>query len=79
MEFKQWLESWLYRKPKVDLRQDFDEMAKVEGGTLYRKGSIIQAWWTHDGRGQPFDQPAPETWEMPDEQQAIASFQRHIA
>jgi hypothetical protein len=39
--------------PKVDLRKDYDEMAKVERGTLYRKGNTIQVWW---------DEWGPETW-----------------
>jgi hypothetical protein len=39
--------------PKVDLRKDYDEMAKVGGGTLYRKGNTIQVWW---------DEWGPETW-----------------
>jgi hypothetical protein len=31
--------------PEVDIRKDYDEMAEVKGGTLYRKGGTIQVWW----------------------------------
>lgn len=65
---------WLYDRPKVDLRKDYDDVAQVTGGTLYRKGKTIQAWWTHDGRGEPFDQPTSETWIIPNEEQAIWDF-----
>jgi rubrerythrin len=36
-----------------DLRKDYDEKAEVLGGTLYRKGNIVQVWWS-DG--------TKETW-----------------
>jgi hypothetical protein len=29
----------------IDLRQDYDEMSPVAGGTLYLKGAIVQVWW----------------------------------
>lgn len=72
MQFKE----WLYDPPKVDIRQDYDEVAEVTGGVLYRKGKMIQAWWTHDGRGEPFEQSVAETWTAPDEEQAMVNFRR---
>ena len=47
-----------------DLRKDYDEMAKVSGGTLYRKGGVIQVWW---------DDAGPETWTS-DEANAKKNF-----
>lgn len=47
-----------------DLRKDYDEMAKVSGGTLYRKGGVIQVWW---------DDAGPETWRS-DEENAKKNF-----
>ena len=67
-------QEWLHNKPKINLRKNHDDVAQVTDGFLYRKGKIVQAWWTHDGRGEPFDQPVPETWTLPDEEQAIFNF-----
>ena len=52
---------------KVDLRKGYDEKVTVPGGTLYRKGSIIQVWW---------DKFGPETWSHPwvTEKEAIRNF-----
>lgn len=48
-----------------DLRTDFDEKFAVFGGTLYRKGNIVQMWW---------DDTDKETWTAPNEQQAKDNF-----
>jgi len=48
-----------------DLRTDYDEMAKIKEGTLYRKGNKIQVWWDKWGK---------ETWTCPDEDQAKTNF-----
>jgi hypothetical protein len=71
--------NWLNKQSPVDLRSDFDEVAEAqadeeERGTIYRKGNIVQVWWTHDVLGRPFDRPTPETWTLPDEDQAIRAF-----
>lgn len=52
-----------------DLRQDHDEQTTVKGGTLYRKGKIVQVWWDHlpgeEGR---------ETWTSPDADNAAREY-----
>lgn len=53
------------KAPDVDLRTDYDEMAKVKSGTLYRKGGTIQVWWA-PGWGT-------ETWRS-DEENAKRNF-----
>lgn len=40
-----------------DLRNNHDESAKVDGGTLYRKGAHLQAWWDENGN---------ENWKLPE-------------
>lgn len=49
-----------------DLREDYDEKAEVLDGTLYRKGNIVQVWWS-DG--------TKETWTSPDAANAQRNFQ----
>lgn len=49
----------------IDLRGDYDEIAHVKGGILYRKGSIIQVWWDKWGK---------ETWRGPSEKEARENF-----
>lgn len=48
-----------------DLRNDFDEKFAVFGGTLYRKGNVVQMWWSDTDK---------ETWTAPNEQQAKDNF-----
>lgn len=50
--------------PEIDIRKDYDEVAKVKGGRLYRKGGIVQVWW---------DEYGPETWTS-DEANAKTNF-----
>jgi hypothetical protein len=50
----------------LDLRKSFDERTRVEGGTLYRKGNVVQVWWDEYGK---------ETWTAPDEGQARGSYE----
>ena len=50
----------------VDLRKDFDEVADVIGGELYRKGNTIQVWWEKWGK---------ETWTCPDAASARSNFE----
>jgi len=52
-------------KSQIDLRKDFDEKAEVLNGILYRKGNIVQVWWS-DG--------SKETWTS-DEANAKKNFQ----
>ncbi|MBA7499321.1 hypothetical protein ES704_02061 [subsurface metagenome] len=49
----------------VDIRGDYDEIAYVKDGILYRKGSIVQVWWDKWGK---------ETWTNPSEEQARENF-----
>jgi len=49
----------------IDLRSDYDEVAYVSGGTLYRKGNTVQAWWDKWGK---------ETWTCLNDEQAIENF-----
>ncbi|GAH61055.1 unnamed protein product, partial [marine sediment metagenome] len=49
----------------IDLRGDYDEIAHVREGILYRKGNIVQVWWDKWGK---------ETWTAPGEEQAKENF-----
>ncbi|MBA7696186.1 hypothetical protein ES703_104829 [subsurface metagenome] len=49
----------------IDLRGDYDEIAHVKDGILYRKGNIVQVWWDKWGK---------ETWTGPSEEQARENF-----
>lgn len=49
----------------TDLRSDYEEVAHVEGGTLYRKGTITQVWWDKQGK---------ETWTSFNEEQSKENF-----
>ena len=40
-----------------DLRHSYDECIEIEDGVLYRKGNVLQIWWTHNSLGQPFHHP----------------------
>ena len=64
----------------IDLRKDFDEMTELPLGQLYRKGSVVQAWWHHDILGRPFENDSGrETWTLPNNpwgvEQAKLNFQ----
>ena len=50
----------------VDLRMDYDEKQGVDGGTLYRKDSLIQLWWSGVKR--------KETWTLPTINKALETF-----
>ncbi len=52
--------------PAIDLRNNYDEKVRVDKGTLYRKGAVIQVWWDEWGK---------ETWTGPDEKDARENFQ----
>jgi len=49
----------------IDLRGDYDEIAHVKDGILYRKGNIVQVWWDKWGK---------ETWTGPSKEQARENF-----
>jgi len=53
------------KEPIIDLRSDYDEIAHVKDGILYRKGNIVQVWWDKWGK---------ETWIGPSEEQARENF-----
>jgi hypothetical protein len=55
----------------IDLRADYDALAPVSYGVIYRKGNIVQAWWS-DPEGRQDD--ISETWVNPDVMQAIREF-----
>jgi hypothetical protein len=62
-------------EPRIpDLRQDYDEKAEVLDGTLYRKGTTIQVWWTHDVKGNRLTPSVRETWQTPDLTNAKRNF-----
>jgi hypothetical protein len=59
----------------VDLRNDYDEKAEVNDGTLYRKGRVVQVWWIKDTFGRPFKgNKGRETWTTPDLKNARYNF-----
>ncbi|MBU0778173.1 hypothetical protein KKF82_07935 [Patescibacteria group bacterium] len=49
----------------IDIRGDYDEIAHVKDGILYRKGNIVQVWWDKWGK---------ETWTGPSEEEARENF-----
>lgn len=49
-----------------DLRDNHDEKADINGGVLYRKGSVVRACWGKD-RGR-------DTWTLPEESEAKETF-----
>lgn len=63
-----------------DLRNDHEESATFDNGTVYRKGLTVQVWWLRDTAGRPFDNTKDdlsngrETWTFPDLEQAQRGF-----
>ena len=59
-----------------DLRNSYDEHIVIPDGIFYRKGSVLQVWWTHNTLGEPFqkDVDGRETWTMPTVKDAKRSF-----
>jgi hypothetical protein len=59
-----------------DLRKSYDQRVDIQYGVLYRKGNVLQVWWTHNSLGEPFINPyqGRETWTMPTENDAVESF-----
>jgi hypothetical protein len=58
------------------IRIDYDEVKKLSDGYLYRKGNVLQVWWSVDVFGKPFKVPEKgrETWTFPTIDQAKSSF-----
>lgn len=63
---------------QVDLRTAYDDRTNLTNGVIYRKGNIVQAWWSKNVLGETLKEPLCETWTLPDERQGQLSFQRLV-
>lgn len=70
------LKTYITEMPQIiDLRQKYDEKVKVNNGTLYRKGVVIQVWWDKDAAGRKLKgSQGRETWTAPDIKTAKENF-----
>jgi hypothetical protein len=84
IENRQWREEQM--KPIPDLRNDHEQKHVFgDGSAVYRKGQVLQVWWTRDILGRPFDNTSPdagngrETWTFPAHQSVQDEFDSLVA